>query len=105
MGWRSTLVVQHDHLHSLAQDQELGKKIEDACMCFGMYMGTDYRRPSDFGFTVVEKNHADANSVLMVHDYCANIICGSPEPTHEAALRAMAEKMGYRLVKKTRRGR
>jgi hypothetical protein len=101
MGWRSTIVVMHDLLHEIAAEPGFGKRLETLCLAHpNEKVYRDYNLTR--GVTVIEKNHADANCVMLVHDYGGDYLCSTGTQTEEAALRALADKLGFRLVRKAK---
>ena len=105
MGFNSTVLILNDQLGSIERDPErFVKEMVNAIQRSSM------REQEDFGpgqSTVMSCVHADAVTVLAVGGNCATVLGsvynGGIHHTEEAQveiLRVLADKYGFRLVKK-----
>ena len=94
MGYRTVVVLNNDH--NWQADPGLGKKIQNAADNF-------YQTGKECWFdggNVVQVCHADVKSVMIVDSLCAKQITTVHYTTTDIdAIRAAAEKLGYRLSK------
>ena len=106
MGYLTPALIYNDTADLLASDPEAGKRIYRAVQLAGrtkredvpMNNGRMYSSP----VTVLEPKHADATRVIVVGQNSIEELaelwyCGS-EP--ESILKALADRLGYRIVKK-----
>lgn len=108
MGLNSTLIILNDGLHQISEDKDFGQKVADAIqkvrhgkpevISSGSHANVAY---------VVETHHADYTSIVAVGGNHATQIGTTHGTTHHhkdetqiEILKQLAEKMGYRLVKK-----
>jgi hypothetical protein len=97
MGFRTVVMLNNDHdwLH----DPELGIKINRY-----IYRRLDSCQPND-GIKVIEQVHADTVSLLKLSFYnkCENMAYTrwDNENGDITLLKSMADKLGYRVVKKS----
>lgn len=103
MGFRTTIILNNDHLELLRTDPGVGNRIYDAACGFG------FSNDGDFGNLgqVVEQHHADvvvlgilgAKGTMsfkeLSYTYWRDT---NPELT---LLKEAADKLGYRLIKKS----
>jgi hypothetical protein len=118
MGFNTTVVVMNDALSDIANDPDFGKNLADAVSrsCLGDQVDVpaySYRRNGyDKGWTgvycnaatVIETHHADQTTLVAVGGNCGTNL-GTFWPygegtLEERMLRELADKLGYRLVKK-----
>lgn len=108
MGFNSTVIVRNDALGCIKADPEFGKKVADAIGSLshikkGIDIASGYNANAA---TVVETHHASNTAIVAVGGNHATVIGWAGDvPHHEEAgqidiLRELAEKLGYRLVKK-----
>lgn len=110
MGFNSTVLVRNDALGCIEKDPEFGKKIADA-----IHRLSHERKGIDIGSgfnvnaaTVVETHHASGTALVAVGGNHATVVTSVGDvPHHEEEgqikiLQALAEQLGYRLVKKTK---
>ena len=103
MGYRTVVVLSNDLSSEWANDPELGCKISVAAAA------TSTRTHFRYG-QVIECVHADQQTLAVLHDYGGTGVAHSSwyqNQTEEARnldlLKKMAEKMGYRLVRRSAR--
>lgn len=109
MGNRTVVVLYNDQTSEWEKDPDLGRKIAaGANNCFlsmpGPQTDLDYGR-------VVECKHADSHTLAILEGYRFNPVahgfwCNSQsfEAMNEALLRNWADRLGFRLVKKSAKG-
>lgn len=111
MGFRTVVILHNDRASEWENDPALGKKISHA-MNFAYPMSNPTYGSPDFGYgSVIQCVHADFRSLVMIDSYRAVHIAsnhwrhGDQELSDkELALpliREAAERLGYRLVKRT----
>lgn len=113
MGFQTSLVVLNDALSYIEEDQDFGRKVSQACLRAGS-RGIGLKRPIDIdarrpqggvhcnAASVVETHHADGQVLVAFGGNTATSFgyVGNWTATEEDMLRALADKMGYRLVRK-----
>ena len=109
MGYNATVVVMVDGLHEIRDDPEFGKKLSDAIRDFQSARSkhSDVRAGSHLNAaTVVGFHHADVTSVVLVGGNCATKLHEHYGWRHNDPavqvdiLKEVADKLGYRLIKK-----
>jgi len=109
MGYNSTVIIMNDCLSEIRKDQRFGEKISDAILELNTF---DKEVDISSGCccnaaTVVDCHHADSTSLIAVGGNCASVVQyvgGSAHHTiesQERILREWADRMGFKLVKKT----
>lgn len=120
MGWNTTVIVLNDAIDMIRDDPNFGKNLYYAVLACQRGEQQDvpayaYRDGQVRGVhvnaaTVIEQHHADDTAIVAVGQNCGTKI-GScyytgrhdlPEG-QEKILRQLADNMGYRLVKKSKR--
>jgi hypothetical protein len=103
MGFRTVVVLSNDLAHEWEKDPELGRKIWAAAASNG-------REDLRYG-SIVEQVHADAQTLAVLDSYNGKAVAyshwhhgQSPEARDLSLLKDMAEKMGYKVVKKAKKG-
>lgn len=110
MGFNTTVVVLNDALNEIQKDPDFGRKLAEAIMMSGR-MGRHFRDVSAGchcnAATVVETHHADQLVMVAVGGNCGQELgyCGSYAAEPEDMLRALADSMGFRIVKKPKKPR
>lgn len=108
MGYNTVIVVMNDCLHHIREDVEFGKKLYDQVMLFNR---PNERHDISSGMcvnaaTVIGVQHADCTQVIAIGgnsgEIIANLWYESPhtEEGKVALVKAVADQLGYRLVKK-----
>ena len=112
MGFNTTVVVMNDNLHLIEKDPEFGKRLAQAIMRLD---GED--KPANVAAygaqciaanaaTVIETHHNSSTAIVAVGGNYAHVLGWAGDVPHHtdegklACLKALAEAMGYRLVKK-----
>jgi len=110
MGYNSTVIIMNDCLNEIRKDQRFGEKVSDAILKLNTTLNKGIDISSGYccnAATVVDCHHADNTSLIAVGGNCASVIPyvgGSAHHTiesQERILREWADRMGFRLVKKT----
>ena len=108
MGYNSSVLILNDRLYEIEQDKEFGKNLARAISELSI------KKMVRFGpqVTAVETHHADGFSVVAFGGNTAYHLgttwCPSATKStshEEEILRAIADQMGYRIVKKPRKKR
>lgn len=109
MGFRTVVVLNNDQASEWEKDPELGRKIFLAASMqqFGHEDGTDLaRRTLPYG-QAIEQVHADTQTVAFLDGYGGKAVAWShwyrsqtEEQKNLEMLKALADKLGYRVVKK-----
>ena len=107
MGNRTVVVLYNDLAYEWENDPLLGKKIADGMG--DVFIGSRHGQRADLGYgRVVECTHADNVTLALVEGYhYSPIVHGfwrtgqKYEDAKMDLLRGWADKMGYRLVKKS----
>lgn len=118
MGFNTTVIVMNDALGDIEADREFGKKLVAAIH------GLSLREDRDKGInvsarngnsisgnaaTVVETHHADSTAIVAVGGNYAHVLGWAGNVPHHkdegklACLKALAEEMGFSLVKKAKK--
>jgi hypothetical protein len=112
MGFRTVVVLSNDRAHEWQNDPELGNKIFHAASmqwCGGQDGKNRARQELPYG-EVIEQVHADTQTVAFLDGYGGKAVAHShwfhnqtEEQKNLAMLKALAEKLGYRVVKQSRK--
>jgi len=105
MGFRTVVVLNNDLAHDWEKDPELGRKISRAASLKGW---TELEVLDGFNYgKVVEQVHADCQTVAFLDGYGGKPMAYShwfhnqtEEQKNLNMLKALAEQLGYRVVKK-----
>lgn len=114
MGYNTTIVVMNDALNAIGEDPEFGRKLEDAILSCHRVDNPDVSAVSKGGgihvnaATVIGCEHADVTQVIAV-GWNSGTVLDHPYinyhdksmTTDEKVLRSLADKLGFRLSKKT----
>jgi hypothetical protein len=107
MGFRTIPLLANDLAHEWGEDPELGALIQRA-MNYTHDKDPEAARIGNYGY-VLECTHADTQTLLAVDGYRGKPVAwshwrrGDEEAAmHERLLRDMADRLGYRLVKKAK---
>jgi hypothetical protein len=105
MGSRTVVLLYNDHCSEWQNDPDLGKKI-----AVGMNYTHDkeWGNPSDLHYgRVVECTHADTQTIALLDSYRMTPLVHSfwrrdetDADKHVRLLKELADKLGYRVVKK-----
>lgn len=114
MGWNSTIVVLNDALHDIKNDPKFGENVYQAVTLLSRC--EEDRIPGDLDIragchcnaaTAVEQHHADGTSLVAVgQNYGRSLGVFFPygeEDEDVRLLKALAEKLGYRVSRKPKR--
>ena len=100
MGFRTVVVLSNDQAHEWKNDPELGKKIFYAAQPGGWSAALQYGK-------IIECVHADTQTLAVLDGYGGKPVAythWNREQTDEirnlALLKELADKLGYRVVKK-----
>lgn len=101
MGMNTAMIVRNDFLNEIEKDAEFGKRVAEAIRCAG-YPNPPYHGQS---FDVLPSVHADYQQVVAIGGNSINAmgIGGDWTAENESILRTLADRMGFRLVKKAAR--
>jgi hypothetical protein len=107
MGFNTTVVVMNDALEYIRNDPEFGSKLADAAL---RIWGSDQPEDVSAGCfinaaTVIESHHADGMIPVLVGGNHGTVVKGCcvgfrSEAYEMDLLKALANKLGYRLTKK-----
>lgn len=110
MGFNSTIVVMNDALGSIEKDRDFGKKLVEGIL---MQYGRNNEKLTDVSAgghvnaaSVIEQHHADGTAIVAVGGNCGSVLGHYFSYMHHEPkvqldiLKHLANKMGYRLVKK-----
>jgi hypothetical protein len=104
MGYNTSVLILNDGLNEIENDPEFGKKLVAGIL--QVQRGKPVTIPVG-GFAnpvvVVETHHADQNVVVAFGGNYVKVLgnAGNYRATPEQMLRALAEDMGFRLIKKS----
>lgn len=110
MGFNTTVVVLNDALHAIEQDVQFGPKLAQAILQMGG-RSDEHIDVSAMGHvnaaTVIESHHADGLVVVAVGGNTAlNMGYGGSYTNRELqVLNVLAERLGYTLHKKPKKGK
>lgn len=104
MGWNSTLVIMNDGLHVIKDDKDFGTKVYNAVNQLNIS-----KIPIDAGpyARAIEQHRADGTALIAVGGN-TGVSLGEFYPYGSEAfevrmLKALADKLGYRVSKKPKR--
>lgn len=115
MGWNTSMIVLNDALHMIEEDTQFGANVAKAVRQLNMRGVSKYRPILDVpaispsgnsihanAASVIEQHHADYTVLVAFGGNTARSLghVGGYRSTDEDILRALADKMGYRIVKK-----
>lgn len=107
MGYRTVLTLSNDEAHAWTNDPELGRKIM-AAASIAPHSPDRAREFLPYG-TIIEQVHADTQTVAFLDGYSGKPMAyshwhraQSNESRDLEMLKALAEEMGYRIVKKAK---
>jgi len=109
MGYNTTVVVMNDALDQIKNDPAFGEKLARAVMGFNIPVRGKDVAAGNFvnAATVVSQHHADAVHLVAVGgNYgrdLGHVVSWRDQTDDEKILRALADKLGYTLRKKTTR--
>ena len=104
MGYNTSIIVLNDALNEIENDKDFGKKVAEASR-----RASSESRPQDIrsgchvnAASVIETHHADQLTVLAFGGNTAQSLGfgGGYRATPEEILKNIADRLGYRLVKK-----
>lgn len=107
MGYNTSVIVMNDALGEIERDPDFGKKLSRACSAI-FAPGRRRQDVSAMGHcnaaTVIESHHADAVHLVAMGGNIGYDLgyCGrwdNDDPV--AMLKGLADKLGYRIVKKS----
>lgn len=108
MGYNTSVIVMNDALSEIERDPDFGKKLSRACSAV-FSPGRPRQNVSAMGHinaaTVIESHHADGMHLLAMGGNIGYDLgrCGNwRDDDPEALLRGLADKLGYRIVKKNK---
>lgn len=107
MGFRTIVALNNDLSSSWNYDPDLGRKIMTLAASREDRNGEARR----IGLDLVECTHADTQSLIIADGYTARAVSytnwytnQTTEARNVALLKDLAERLGYRIVKKTAKG-
>lgn len=103
MGLNTSVIIRNDALNEIKDDKEFGQKLYEAVNKCSGEKNVDIRAGSFVNAaSVVETHHADFLTVVSFGGNTAEKLGygGNYRNTKEEILKALAEQLGYRLVKK-----
>lgn len=108
MGFRTVVMLNNDTAHQWEDDPKLGQKIAQAMNGAGQFNGTN--SIDNYGH-VVECVHCDSQTIAVLSEYSNFAPIGArgwnkgetDEEVKIALLKAAAEKLGFSLVKKSKK--
>lgn len=95
MGLNTAVIIRNDFLHEIKDDPEFGQKVYTAVIS----RGREYHGQS---FDVLPSAHADYLQIVAIGGNTIRLLGfgGTYQSDDEAALRYVADAMGFRLVRK-----
>lgn len=101
MGYRTTIILNNDHLELLQTTPSIGKQIHEAVTSYSGYGTTSFGQLGQ----VVEQSHADISKLILLgpngsfemEDLAS--ICGRHKTPLLCMLESAANDIGYTLVK------
>ena len=97
MGFRTVVILNNDLANQWTHDHDLGNKI----------MSAVHRHDFEYG-QILEQVHADQQSLAILDSYCGKVVAATHWCTGKddakrdlELLKALAEKLGYRVVRKS----
>lgn len=107
MGFRTVVVFNNDQAHEWENDPELGRKIFHAASMQSWGRTPDFANRFQYGETI-EQVHADTQTIAFLDGYGGKAMAwehwnrGETEDQKNLKmLKALAGKLGYRVVKKS----
>lgn len=108
MGYNTSVIILNDALGSIEKDTEFGKKVCDAVCRLSGKGDIDISSGCNVNAaTVIETHHADFTTLLAFGGNCVSVLGSIYDYKHNEAevqvrlLQEAADKLGYKLVKKT----
>lgn len=105
MGYRTVLVLNNDQSSAWGNDPDLGKKIQNAASMKSFSTKEHY---FPYG-SIIEQVHADTQTLAVIDSIGGDAVAythWTPSQTEESLklqlLKDFADKMGFRLVKKSK---
>jgi len=115
MGWNTTVVVMNDSLDAIRRDSKFGEKLYDACLRIHNSEGRGINVSATpdgtqayhvNAATVIESHHADGTALVAVGgNYGVSLgefYAPGLEDKDVRLLKQLADKLGYRIVKKSK---
>lgn len=110
MGFRTVLILDNDMLSDWSNDPLLGRKIAMASDFGDNHLSRFNPRANVGGYgQVIENCHADCQTLMVIDSFSGNRIAFSGFDREESTLernikllKAAADSLGYRLVKKAK---
>ena len=106
MGFRTVVVLSNDRADEWMNDPDRGKNIMTAASLKSTGYADKYPDPLPYG-EIIEQVHADEQSVVFFDGYRGEVRAHghwhrgqTQEQKDEALLKALADKLGYRVLKK-----
>ncbi len=109
MGYNTSVLVLNDCLHDIANDPEFGKNLSDACAAVwrGKAPVAVSAGPSYGAASVIRSHHSTEYSALLFGGNTARNISNNAwlrdGQTDLEVLQAIADKLGFELVEKTKK--
>jgi len=105
MGFNTTVVVMNDALSAIRSDEEFGASLAQACLMAHRGVRVDVPSKGHVNAAaVLESHHADRLVPVLVGGNTGYVIddCSLHyrDSSSESLLKVLAERLGYRLVKK-----
>lgn len=105
MGWVSTIVINNDRLADVENDTEFGKKVAQSVRKLSVVPGSV---TIAHGAEAIEQHHADYTTPVLVGGHSPGEavpvqVYYRVEDHQLEVVKMWADKLGYRLVKKTAR--
>jgi hypothetical protein len=106
MGWNTSMIILNDAVDAIGKDKEFGKKVCDAVLGYrqgGVSISSGHNANAA---TVLETHHADFSVLLAVGGNCGSVLTSVMDSRHNIEntqiklLKAFAEELGYRIIKK-----
>ncbi|PWE56800.1 hypothetical protein DEM27_10585 [Metarhizobium album] len=102
MGFNTAVMVLNDRLHEIRDDPNFGEKLYHAILLAGRPL---HDRPYVPQVSVLPSQHADTAQVVVISANSLRVLgYGDWQDDDANLLRKIADDMGFRLVRKTRRG-
>lgn len=100
MGFRTVVIFNNDQIHDTCKDPSLGENVLGAMASFGFH---DIQKRYTKGFEVVEVCHADTVTIARIDSLSMKPLAhGWYKQDDVDLIREAADKLGYRLVKKSK---
>lgn len=108
MGYNTTVMILNDALESIEKDPDFGKNLAAGVRRVTLGKPVDVFSKNGSAATVIETHHADGTSLVAVGGNDGISLgtfyyVGNPyeDEGKVAILKALAEQLGYRIVKKS----